>query len=122
MNYKSCHFSRKMRLLIPKEYRRVFEKNNYFYFKCATVLVRVNDLMHPRLGVIVSKKNVKLSTDRNKTKRIIREQFRLHQHILPNVDIVFIMKKNAYSFIVSKQISEKLLRLWQKISLQLKEY
>ena len=42
--------------------------------------------------VIVSKKNARRAVDRNRIKRIIREQFRLHQFILPAVDLVVLAR------------------------------
>jgi ribonuclease P protein component len=41
-----------------------------------------------RLGLVVGKKQLKRAVDRNKVKRVVREQFRLRLAGLPPVDLV----------------------------------
>jgi len=41
-----------------------------------------------RLGLVVGKKQLKRAVDRNKVKRVVREQFRLRLAGLPAVDLV----------------------------------
>lgn len=41
-----------------------------------------------RLGLVVGKKLLKRAVDRNKVKRVVREQFRLNRATLPVCDIV----------------------------------
>ncbi len=55
----------------------------------------VNNLSYPRLGLITSKRNVRLAVKRNLIRRIVREQFRLHQQSLSGYDIVFVAFKGA---------------------------
>ena len=42
-----------------------------------------------RLGLVISKRVLRRSVDRNRVRRWARETFRLRQHRLPAVDIVF---------------------------------
>lgn len=49
-------------------------------------------LNHGRLGVVIPKKVVALSTHRHRLKRIIRESFRLNQYKLVGYDIVIVLK------------------------------
>lgn len=49
-----------------------------------------NSLGHPRLGIAISRKCAPRAITRNRAKRIIREAFRLRQHRLGGVDIVFL--------------------------------
>ncbi|SDO33852.1 ribonuclease P protein component [Vreelandella arcis] len=58
-------------------------------------LARWNTLGHPRLGLVVSKKNVKLAVDRNRFKRLVRESVRLRQDQLPAVDIVVLARRGV---------------------------
>jgi ribonuclease P protein component len=58
-------------------------------------LARRNTLGHPRLGLVVSKKNVKLAVDRNRFKRLVRESVRLRQDQLPAVDIVVLARRGV---------------------------
>ena len=41
-----------------------------------------------RLGLVVAKKLLKRAVDRNRVKRVVREQFRLRRSALPAVDLV----------------------------------
>jgi len=83
-----------MKLLNADQYKIVFNNSQRFGNKSLTVLAKQNNLNHPRLGLAISKKCAKNAVDRNRIKRIIRDSFRLHQHTLPNVDIVAMCKPN----------------------------
>jgi len=89
------YFDRKLKLLNAEEYSFVFSKSQRFGNKSFTVLARENNLSHPRLGLAISKKCAKHAVDRNRIKRIFRESFRLHQHLLPSVDIIAMCKPNV---------------------------
>ena len=60
-----------------------------------TLLVRANDLNHPRLGLVIAKRHAKHAVTRNKLKRLIRETFRLQQQDLPAVDILVLTHKGT---------------------------
>lgn len=68
--------------------------SSVFHFKCGEkaaffrVLARPNGLDVGRLGIIVAKKFVPLSVNRNLIKRLIREVFRHQQHRLNGLDII----------------------------------
>lgn len=66
-------------------------KTNFFSAFC-----RFNEFTYPRLGISISKKNIKTACERNRLKRIVRECFRLRQHKLNNFDVVFVVFKDAY--------------------------
>ena len=89
------HLSSNQKLLTSDNYNFVFSKSQRFGNKSFTVLARKNDLGHPRLGLAISKKCAKRAVDRNRIKRIFRESFRLHQHILPSVDIIAMCKSDV---------------------------
>lgn len=91
------YFSRKLKLLNAEHYKNVFSKSQRFGNKSFTVLARENNLGHSRLGLAISKKSAKRAVDRNRIKRIFRESFRLHQHSLPNVDIIAMCKPSVLS-------------------------
>ncbi len=87
-------FSKSRRLLNAADYKTVFDSNDWkISAKESLCLCKRNDLLSPRIGLVIAKKNVKLAKDRNRIKRIIRESFRLHQHQLPNVDIVVLARR-----------------------------
>ncbi|WP_157509243.1 MULTISPECIES: ribonuclease P protein component [Ferrimonas] len=88
-------FERELRLLTPAQFKSVFANPVRAAHPHMTLLAVVNDLNHPRLGLTVAKKHVKKACQRNRIKRIVRDEFRLHQHNLPGVDIVAIAKKGV---------------------------
>ena len=76
------------RLCRARDYKRVFDQPLRSKDRLLTVLCRSNDLDHPRLGIAVAKKNVRRAVTRNRVKRVVREYFRLHRHLPPNLDLV----------------------------------
>jgi len=94
-NIQTFHLGRDHKLLKAEQYSFVFSRSKRFGNKSITVLARGNDIGHPRLGLAISKKSAKRAVDRNRIKRIFRESFRLHQHKLPNVDIIAMCKTNV---------------------------
>ncbi|WWP00273.1 MAG: ribonuclease P protein component [Candidatus Dasytiphilus stammeri] len=75
------------------------------------MLYNPNGYKYARLGLIISKHNVKYSCQRNRIKRLIRESFRLTQNELPSMDFIIIIKKTV-SLMKNKIIMEKLQELW----------
>ena len=75
-----------------KDFSFVFVKAKRVYGDHLTVLFRFNDLSHPRLGLIVSKKHTRTAITRNLVRRIIKESFRLHGNKLGSVDIIVLSK------------------------------
>nr|WP_027337345.1 ribonuclease P protein component [Halomonas sp. HL-48] len=89
-------FPRHFRLLSAGDYRYVFEQADFkVHGKGMMALARWNTLGHSRLGLVVSKKNVKLAVDRNRFKRLVRESVRLRQDQLPGVDIVVLARRGV---------------------------
>ena len=86
----SLSFTRQQRLLLPREYKAVFDGNTLkASHPSLLLLVRVVDAAAPaRLGLVIAKKHVRLAVQRNRIKRQLRESFRSHQHALIGLDIV----------------------------------
>ncbi len=49
---------------------------------------------YPRIKIIIPKKQIKLSTLRNKYRRIIYEIFRINQYNIKKIDFIFKINKN----------------------------
>ncbi|MCV2508569.1 MAG: ribonuclease P protein component [Candidatus Lightella neohaematopini] len=78
---KKYKFLKKQKLLFNKQFSLVFNKLEYFSFdEQITVIGCINNLNYSRIGIIVPKKNIKKSFQRNRIKRLIREYFRLNVH------------------------------------------
>lgn len=71
-----------------------------------------NLLVHPRIGLIVLKKYIYLSHDRNRIKRLIKESFRLNQLNLMKSDFLVFPKKNILKY-RNNMLQKKLNILWQ---------
>ena len=88
-------FPPQLRLKKPAEYKKVFAKpvkSSDTYF---TLLAIKNDFDHPRLGLAIAKKNIKKAVHRNVIKRAVRENFRMQQQSLGNIDIVVLARREA---------------------------
>ena len=104
------------KLLNSLDFSQVFEKTD---FKVSTssslVLAKLTANSCPRLGLVVSKKNVGCAVARNRIKRICRETFRLRSAGLPKMDVV-ILARNGISQLENKQIVEMLNSLFDQLS------
>lgn len=107
-------FSRTSRLTSPREFRHVFAEPTRLSDSGFLVLFAPNNANTPRLGLAVSKRNVKRSVDRNKLKRLVRESFRVQSTGLPNVDIVVLVRPNA-ARIPSRDLLSALGRVWEQV-------
>lgn len=83
------------------DFQRVYKKNNAFYNRDFTVLIKNNGLNNPRFGITVSKKIGK-ANQRNSLKRKLREILRLNYYSINGVDIIIIPKKHTTDFTYDK--------------------
>lgn len=97
MSGESYRFPDHLRLGKPCDYKKVFAKPVKSTDKFFTLLAINNELNHPRLGLAIAKKNIRKAVTRNTIKRAVRENFRLRQHLLCNIDIVVLARKDAAS-------------------------
>ncbi|MDK7737448.1 ribonuclease P protein component [Providencia stuartii] len=106
-------FTRELRLLTPRHFDNVFKQPQRASSPEITILGRLNELGHPRIGLTIAKKNVKRAHERNRIKRLAREYFRLHQHELPPMDFVVLVRKGVAN-LDNQQITETLGKLWRR--------
>ena len=108
------NFPSALRLKKPAEYKKVFAKpvkssDSYF-----TLLAIKNEFDHPRLGLAIAKKNIKKAVHRNVIKRAVRENFRIQQDSLGNLDIVVLARREAVDVpqeLLRKSLEKHWLRL-----------
>ncbi len=67
------------------------------------------------MGLAIAKKQLKHAVDRNRVKRIAREQFRNCQYSLPAIDLVLLCRSGVTG-LDKAQIHRKLDRLFAKIA------
>lgn len=108
-------FAKTSRLLNANDYKQVFDNAR---LKVSTpellFLAHPNTLSHPRLGLVIAKKHVKLSVGRNRIKRVVRESFRLHQTELSGLDIVVLARKGLAT-LDKQQLHLCCQQLWQQL-------
>lgn len=86
-----------------------------------TLLVIRNELDHPRLGLAIAKKNIKKAVTRNLIKRSVRENFRLKQYDLINIDIVVLARRDAANASPAL-LRESLDKHWIKLTKRCESY
>ncbi len=112
----SQDYSREKRLLTPRHFKAVFDSpTGKVPGKNLLLLARNNELDHPRLGLVIGKKSVKLSVQRNRLKRLMRESFRLHQEILVGWDIVIVARKGLGD-VENPELIQHFDKLWKRLA------
>ncbi|ARD24431.1 MULTISPECIES: ribonuclease P protein component [Shewanella] len=111
----SYAFTRELRLLTPAQFKSVFSNPIKASSAEITLLAVPNSEQHPRIGLTVAKRFVKNASDRNRIKRIIRTNFRLNQHDIPNLDIV-VLVRNGVVDMENAELHKLTEKLWRKLS------
>jgi ribonuclease P protein component len=111
----SHKFPKSARLLNAHDYSQVFNNCPIRTGSTAgTVLALPVSNNRSRLGIIVAKKNVRLATDRNRIKRLVREYFR-NNPLSATMCIVFMAKRGAGALSNADVISD-LDHLWRQLN------
>lgn len=114
----SRSYGRDKRLLTSRQFSAVFDSpTGKAPGRSVLLLVRENGLPHPRLGVVIGKKSVKLAVERNRIKRLIRDSFRLNQLVLGGLDIVVIARKGLAD-LDNPQLHAQFAKLWRRLERQ----
>lgn len=108
-------FDKSKRLLNAHDYKAVFDNAKWKIsskeFLCLAI---PNSFDSPRLGLVIAKKNVKLAVQRNRIKRIIRDNFRLHHDEIPNADIV-ILARRGLAELSNQELNRLLNTQWHRL-------
>jgi ribonuclease P protein component len=108
-------FGRNLRLLTAPDYQAVFSQAEFKVSRPQLLILAIrHGNVNPRLGLVIAKKNIRLAVQRNRVKRLIRESFRHHQHLLTGLDIVILARKglDAADNAATTQLLET---LWQDL-------
>lgn len=112
-------FGRTQRLLTPADFKAVFDRNESRAGNAAFLLLALpngGDLS--RLGLVVGKKSLKRAVDRNRLKRLVREEFR-HSQFDIAIDLVFLARsaiKPALAEGFSRQLAAELARVNRRLA------
>jgi len=111
---KTLSFPKSHRLLSPGDYGKVFNDVQIRVpHRNFLILATPNALGHARVGLVFSKKNLKLAVQRNRVKRRVRETFRL-QPALPGLDII-VLGRQGLSQLDDQTITATLNDLWSRL-------
>ena len=107
-------FTKAQRLLAKQDYDAVFShskriKTTHFIF-----LFKENSMGVARLGLALSKKIIHKAHDRNRTKRLLREMFRLNTNLIP-MDIV-VLARSAINWNDRSMVVTQLSNVWNDLS------
>lgn len=109
-------FGREKRLLTARQFSAVFDSPTHkISARQVLLLARANDLEHPRLGLVIGKKNVKLAVQRNRIKRLLRESFRHHQDMLIGWDVVVIARRGLDE-LENDELHRRFKKLWHRLT------
>jgi ribonuclease P protein component len=104
----------KQHKLRTEDFKNIFQNSRRLHNSRFTILFNKNNEIVPRIGIIVSKKQVQKACARNRIKRLLRESFRLNQFKLPKLDIVVLVKKECLNY-SNSEILEILRKTWEKL-------
>jgi ribonuclease P protein component len=90
----SAGFGKSKRLLTSSDFTGVFDSARFKVgHKNYLLLATPGSGSETRLGLVISKKNARLATHRNRIKRVVRETFRKHSWFNSHLDIVFLVRQ-----------------------------
>ncbi len=112
-------YSKALRLLTPADFKQVFDAAALrVSSKELLILARFNRFDHPRLGLVIAKKNVRKAVQRNRVKRIIRESFRSGQAALADggrgIDAI-VLARAGLDRLDNNVLHELLDQLWRQL-------
>jgi ribonuclease P protein component len=82
-------------LLNPAEFKQVFGDGNRSSGSLITIVGHQSPSSEARLGLAISRKQVRKAVDRNRIKRQLRETFRKQSSGLPAFDFIVMARKEA---------------------------
>lgn len=96
-------FKAKNRIRNASECTIVLKRGERLIASCFALSFIKTTHLFPRLGIIINKKNCALAVDRNRIKRVIREQFRINQAAFSGVDVVVMLKSSTQKLSAEEQ-------------------
>jgi len=112
---KRLTFEPRQRLHQPAEFRTVRLRGRKLSDAYFSLSVLANQTRCARLGLAIATRTFGTAVARNRIKRLARESFRLHQHVLPPVDVT-VSARDAARHAQPQDLRASLEKHWHKIS------
>jgi len=90
------------------EFRRVYSRGRRYDGRLMTAFVHPNGLLHHRLGITASRKATGNAVERNRSKRLLRETFRLSKAALDDLHIEYDWVLNAKRSLLRVKVAASL--------------
>ncbi|MBZ0223616.1 MAG: ribonuclease P protein component [Dokdonella sp.] len=110
-----ARFPRSARLLSAADFAALRSGSRRLSGRCYTAQCKPANGPGARLGLAVSRRVSKLAVERNRIKRIARDSFRRHRHLLGARDILLIANPSAAEA-DNASLHAELDQLWQRIA------
>ena len=110
-----ARFPRAARLSTPRDFAALKSGSRRLAGPHLTAQLKPNTAAGARLGLVVSKRVSKLAVQRNRIKRVARDSFRRHRHLLGAHDILLIAQPAAAAA-SNARLHADLVALWQRIA------
>ncbi|EFI34297.1 ribonuclease P protein component [Desulfonatronospira thiodismutans ASO3-1] len=113
----SLNFPRHLRLVRRPQFQACYAGGRRYQTKHFIIFVRPNGRDYWRLGITASRK-IGPAVLRNRIKRLVREAFRLNQHLVPpGLDYVVVSKKRTdLPGLNLDMVQKQLMQLFQQIA------
>lgn len=113
-------FPKRLRLLKAADFSRIKGTQLKASSKHLLVLAKHSDLPYPRLGLAVAKRHVKLAVARNRIKRVARESFRHNISLLPNIDMLLLVRSGVTE-LNNEELYLCLEKFWKQLAKRAKQ-
>jgi ribonuclease P protein component len=107
-------FLSKHHIRVARDFDAVFKQGKRLVDSCFAFHFLKVERDYPRLGMVISKRNCALAVNRNRIKRLIREEFRLNQHTISNIDLVVALKSPSKKM-SDQELSECVKKLFSQL-------
>ncbi len=87
-----ARFPKRVRLLNAAQFDATFKRGKRINVGAFSAVIAANELGYARVGFAFAKRQAPLSVQRNRVRRVLREQFRLQQGNLAAVDLVLMLR------------------------------
>ena len=116
---ENTHFPRSARLRHRFEFDSVFAKPKKSIDRYWVILASQQPadlgINHSRLGLVISKKRIRLAVQRNRIKRLIRESFRQQKYALAPLDIIVLARDKTACY-DNDVLSASLTKHWRRLA------